>query len=415
MDALKLMTFKKNIIILLLAIGCIACDKNHTTEKHTIPNNGQLPPNLQINEEAANRIADALWKKSQKELSNTLTKATALQQAIEKLLEKPTQKSLQVAQKEWRLTATAYQQLSPLLYLENKKPEGQSDIKDTLSSIHHWRNRIAAWPIHPGYIDSFGPHIHSGIVNDINLSIDAHTLRGQHLLTDDQEVTLGLYTIEYLLFGDRDHKGNKNTHHKRFLNITKLPTPLAKAGLLINELPNNRRRALIALQIRLLLNDIQTLISLYQTSGALSLAFQELTTLEKLQAFRNSTSHSLQHINTLFTFYQKELTTNSTDELKDKKSEKNNVFTKRFYNNIKFALNSNLTTIKLLYPVSDSKQKDDQKNTNSIKISDALFIGNKKNNISALIKSLEEEIEKKEASIEDTTAAVRKLSKALSI
>ncbi len=426
MDDLKLMTFKKSILVLLLAISCIACEKSNTTEKTAALNNGQLPPSLRIDQAAADRVADALWEKSQKQLSNTLTKAMALQQAIAQLLKKPTEKSLKTAQKEWRSAIIAYQQLSPLLYLKNKqanakkptekngteKPETQEKTDSPLSSVHHWRNRIAAWPIQPGYIDSFGPHVHSGIVNDINLSIDAHTLRGQHLLTDDHEVTIGLYTIEYLLFGDRDYKGKKNTHYKRFLNATTLPEPLAKAGLVIDELPSNRRRSLITLQARLLVNDIQTLIGLYQSSGALALEFQELAPLEKLQAFQNSIGHSLQHIDKLFTFYKEELIVNNVEEEpKDKKTKGQSAFSQRFYANTKLALKNNLATINSLHGDSDSK--DDDKNIKDISLFDALFSEKKKDNILQLTKNLEDESNKKEANLEKIILATRNLSKAL--
>jgi len=399
------MTFKKNIIIFLLAISCVACNKQHTNEKDTLANNGQLPPNLQINEVAANRIANTLWKTSQTKLSNTLTQAITLQQAIENLLKKPTQKLLQLAQKEWHTTTAIYQQLSPLLYLEHKKTNDLLKTNGTLSSIHHWRNRIAAWPIQPGFIDSFGPHVHSGIVNDINLAIDAHTLRKQHLFTDDQEVTLGLYTIEYLLFGERDYKDKKNTHYKRFLEASKLPDPLAKAGLVIDELPNNRRRSLIALQARLLVNDIQTLIGLYQSSGALSLEFQELTTLEKLQVFNNSTSQSLQHINSLLNFYQEELLTTGKTKEEAPANKKQSPFSKRFYNNTILALQNNLITI-------NSNSKDDNKNTH---LSDALLTKKAQENVATLIKSVEEESNKKEGEIDNIALITEKLSKALQL
>lgn len=410
MGTLQIMAFKKNIILFLLAISCVACNKQHTSEKDTLPNNGQLPPSLLISKAAANRVADTLWKTSQKKLSNTLTQATILQHAIEALLKKPSQQSLQLAQKEWHTTTAIYQQLSPLLYLEHKKIKDPLKTSGALSSIHHWRNRIAAWPIQPGFIDSFGPHIHSGIVNDINLPIDAHTLRRQHLFTDDQEVTLGLYSIEYLLFGDRDYHNKKNTHYKRFLEVTILPEPLAKAGLAINELPNNRRRSLIALQARLLVNDIQTLIGLYQSSGALSLEFQELTTLEKLQAFKNSTSLSLQYINRLLTFHQEELLTDDTTEEKstDKKNKKQCSVCKRFYNNTMLALQNNLITINSLYATSEL-----EKDSKNILLSDALLTKKAQENVITLIKRVEEGSNKKEGRVDEIALATESLSKAL--
>lgn len=454
-------TFKLSATVIIIVVMCIACDqKNITTEKKVAVAEKSPPLTLKVDDAIASNIADNLWKKSQQYLNTTHVKAIDLQEAINNLLATPDKKSLALAQQKWQLTITAYQQLSPLLYLENKHLEHEeveyknaenkknSVDKDVRQQITHentnsiidiaqWRKKIGAWPIQPGYLDSFGPHIHSGIVNDITLPIDSKTLRSQHLRTDSEEVTLGLYAIEYLLFGDKEYNDKNNTNFTRFLKVTELPKPLAQAGLTINELPNNRRRALIELQTRLLVNDIYTLIGLYQTNGALSIAFQKLPIFKKLHNFQISANNSLQKIQELFHYYnegplsEKENTTNLADKTKsdvktvdeeninNKKTDNKDAFTKRFIKNRNLTLKNNLTTIKSLYINDTTNQevtdKPSQETVNTSTLSMALLSNEDEKNLIKLLEGIEKELAKKDYKVEDITSKIKTISAILSI
>jgi hypothetical protein len=459
-------TFKLIATVILIVVACIACDHKLNTAKSTIEQqagaiNLSLPLMLKVDDASAINIADKLWQKSQQHLNITHTKAVDLQEAIKNLLATPDKGSLTLAQQQWRLTMVAYQQLSPLLYLENKnlghkeidnietehrkaeyiKDSGDKnahqDNTNNFMGINQWRKKIAAWPIQPGYLDSFGPHIHSGIVNDITLSIDSYTLRSQHLMTSSEEATLGLYAIEYLLFGDKEYKNERNTNFKRFLKVAELPKSLAQAGLTINELPNNRRRALIELQTRLLVNDIHTLIGLHQTNGALSIAFQKLPTLKKLYAFQLSVNNSLQNSLKLFSYYdegltsEKESTTSIADNIDSdaktadekriniKKTDTQDTFTKRFINNRNLAFKNNLKTIKSIYmndnTVQEATEKSAQKAINASTLSMALLSTKDKNIVIELLEGIEKEVAKKDYKVEKVKFKIKTISAILSI
>jgi hypothetical protein len=398
-------TFKLSSTIIFIVIICVACDQKNngaknspTNTDHTIVAASPLTP--RVDATIASDIADSLWLKSQEHLDITYAKANDLQEAISRLLENPNENSLLLAQLEWQSMMIAYEKLSPLLYLEHVKTESKKSLdKEKISpdnslslaatnltigavdtgkqysnnvlNLDESRNKIAAWPIQPGYLDSFGPHIHSGIVNDITLLMEPHTLRKQHLMTDSEEVTLGLYAIEYLLFGDKDYKNKLNTNFKRFINVANLPEPLAQAGLIIGELPTNRRRALIELQSRLLVNDIKMLISLYQTNGALMTAFKKLSAFEKLHAFKRSVTSSLQKNQALLTYFDEDLPSaeaSSASDISDNTDQKivdTDAFSKRFIFNRTLALKNNLLTLgsikKLLRSLSNRMFRELQK------------------------------------------------------
>jgi hypothetical protein len=459
-------------------MACIACDQNSKpaddSTSNSIDSTIMAAASITKNsdEPAATNIANKLWLKSQQHLNDTYTKANDLQEAIQNLLANPDEPSLVLAQKKWRQTMIAYEQLSPLLYLEAKDSDhikdnvkvkaNQKDIKktsnflvdsslsmsaidtkedvtDNILDLKEWRNKIASWPIQPGFLDSFGSHIHSGLVNDITLLIDPHTLRTYNLMTDSEEVTLGLYAIEYLLFGDKEYKDKQNTYFKRFLEVKVLPESLAQAGLVIDELPNNRRRTLIDLQARLLVNDINMLISLYETDGNLFKTFEQLSPSKKLQAFLLSVTNSLQQDQVLFSYFDEGLSIvddnndNSTkyiiDEAKgdtDNLHEKDlnnqianteDAFNKRFISNRTLALKNNLMTIKFLLVGDEKNQetsdKGDQINAEKITLSDLLLTNEEKQTAIELIKEIEKEIDKNNYLTKSITDKIEAISTVL--
>jgi hypothetical protein len=459
-------TFKLSATIIFIVIICVACDQKNngaknspTNTDHTIVAASPLTP--RVDATIASDIADSLWLKSQEHLDITYAKANDLQEAISRLLENPNENSLLLAQLEWQSMMIAYEKLSPLLYLEHVKTESKKSLdKEKISpdnslslaatnltigavdtgkqysnnvlNLDESRNKIAAWPIQPGYLDSFGPHIHSGIVNDITLLMEPHTLRKQHLMTDSEEVTLGLYAIEYLLFGDKDYKNKLNTNFKRFINVANLPEPLAQAGLIIGELPTNRRRALIELQSRLLVNDIKMLISLYQTNGALMTAFKKLSAFEKLHAFKRSVTSSLQKNQALLTYFDEDLPSaeaSSASDISDNTDQKivdnadTDAFSKRFIFNRTLALKNNLATIKSLFINAGVYQKtaeepfeqNVQRITEASTLADALLADEDKKVLVELLEGIEKEIAKSNYSINSVVDRLKAVVSILSV
>jgi hypothetical protein len=464
--------FKLTATIIFIVIICAACDQKDNGAKNSSTNTDalRLAASLltpKLDADTASDLADSLWLKSQEHLNITYAKANDLQKAISRLLANPDASSLMFAQQKWQSTMIAYEKLSPLLYLEHRPIEsnegldiedaseensnsltvtyldiamlaiGKDPIKNVLD-LEESRNKIAAWPIQPGYLDSFGAHIHSGIVNDITVLIEPHTLRNQHLMTDSEEVTLGLYAIEYLLFGDKDYKNKINTSFKRFINVPKLSEALAQAGLVIDELPNNRRRALLELQSRLLVNDISMLISLYQKNGALMKAFKKLSAFEKLHAFKRSVTSSLQKNQALLTYFDQDLSsaqgeTSSETDISDEPDQNNDqkivdnadtvAFNKRFVFNRTLALKNNLATIKPLFINAKVNQETAKEPTEetvekamvAATLANALLADGDKKLVADLLEGIEKDIAKSDYSIKSVVDKLKAVVTILSV
>ena len=118
--------------------------------------------------------------------------------------------------------------------------------------------RLDAWPIQPGFIDSIDGYPDSGIVNDETLMLSRETLIEQHGITDYGEASLGLHPMEFMLF-ERD-----------------------VAQFVAGNDVNDRRRKLLGLLSTILLEDIgETPVSaLNEDSTPDQLLLQMLTLLQ---------------------------------------------------------------------------------------------------------------------------------------
>ncbi len=121
--------------------------------------------------------------------------------------------------------------------------------------------QINHWPIVPGYIDYVDGYPDSGIVHDINVNLDADSLREQHGSFDVSEVTLGFHAIEFLLWGyDADSVARPATDFDAVLELT--PKEI-ESGYTLEQLSNNRRRLFLTVVADTLVNDFLALQSLW--------------------------------------------------------------------------------------------------------------------------------------------------------
>ncbi len=326
----------KWLAVLSVILLCVACKPS--PEEQATPLEATPPPPLKhtitITETEANSLATRLWEKGLKEFRVMLNNAEQLQVEVNSFLDQPNNKSLLAVQKQWQLTFTHYQKAQPFLFIDDITTSVNSGVIKNLPEL---RFSLAAWPIQPGYLDSYGPYIQSGIVNDISLTINANTLRKQNGQTDSEEVTLGLYAMEYLLWGDKE-----KASADRFQRQKKVPLALEKAGLQKHELPNNRRRQLLKLQSQLFISDIKTLIQQWKTNGPLSLAFQQLPPSEKLFSISNSIELSIRQLQKLLLYIDEE-NGSGTEKPSD------NFYFNRFDRNRKKSITETISTIQSLY------------------------------------------------------------------
>lgn len=281
------------IVVVLLSLS--ACKPKTTSEnnKTTVETTATTADSssasgINTDQASAERLANQLWQQGLDRIRILAKKSSALQDSIQKLLAEPSTQNLNTAQTEWKGVFLLYQELLPFLFIEH------SSLSNSLTQ---WRFALAAWPLQPGYLDSYDVYIQSGIVNDITLPLSRESLRKQHGLTDIEEATLGLYAIEYLLWGDKE-----TTSPKRLSQQSKVPLAFEQAGLKVNELPNNRRRQLLELQSQILVEDIASLAKQWQEKGILSALFSPLSPKDKLVAFHTGLSNNLNEIKLLLAY-----------------------------------------------------------------------------------------------------------------
>lgn len=206
---------------------------------------------------------------------------TALQAAITEFLATPTADSLQQARSQWQLTHNSLQQLAPLFALGEASPS-------LFAQLRQAQFEVDAWPIEPGYLDYFDVYPHSGIVNDIVITVDEASIRDQHGFTSDSDVSLGMHTMAYLLWGQGQQRPASDF-------IPAKPTPLQQqGGIKPRDLPNQRRAALLQLQAELLTQDMAALgYKLSQPASGLNTFYGSLSALAQLQLWQQSIHHLL--------------------------------------------------------------------------------------------------------------------------
>ena len=129
------------------------------------------------------------------------------------------------------------------------------------SALMQLQYQINHWPIIPGYIDYVNGYPDSGIVHDINVNLDAGSLREQHGTFDISEVTLGFHVIEFLLWGSGSHTDPRPPED--FDAVLELTPEETESGYLLEQLSNNRRRLFLSIATDTLVKDFRALQSLW--------------------------------------------------------------------------------------------------------------------------------------------------------
>ncbi|GAB2197604.1 imelysin family protein [Sessilibacter sp. MAH4] len=182
----------------------------------------------------------------------TLAESEKLKSLATDFYATPSSENLAVIKEQWIATHKSYTQLSALFNLIDAS-------EDLFYELAGFKTVLDAQPILPGYLDSFGIYTDSGIVNDLLVSINAETIRGQHQITDSEEVSLGLHAIEFLLWGADGTRTIKD-----FIAVK-------SRDLKPNQTPQNRRRDLIRLQTQLLHDDLTALHLFWQKNTSIRL------------------------------------------------------------------------------------------------------------------------------------------------
>ena len=266
-------------IVTILLIALSACEKKPATETETI-----AEPTPVIDKTRINTATDHLWTAGQDILSASVAGANQMNSAIDHFLASPSAETLKTAQQKWQEAFLAYRRFYFFYFLGQAAPSHFNSLVES-----HFR--IAAHPIQPGYLDSFGQYLYSGLVHDIGMQISRENLIGQHGLTNSEDAVLGLYAIHFMLFGIDGDRASAD-----YSVVKQLSRKDIEAGFKqVEETPNHRRRLLLQMQANILLDDLTALHNSWRSNEQNSLYFnwQALAPREKLNLVRQTLKQGL--------------------------------------------------------------------------------------------------------------------------
>lgn len=195
-------------------------------------------------------------------LVNAHTSVLALRTAVKALLDTPDPITLEAARDAWLNAHDAWEGTTLDRYFANLAlPEAQA------LALFQLRYQLNQWPILPGYLDSFAGYQNSGIVNDATVELTPLTLRQQHGEFDLSEATLGFHVIEFLLWGT-NADGASLRPPEDYVAVTELASTQTADGIVLLQIPANRRRQLLALVTDLLVGDVETMQRLWIENSA---------------------------------------------------------------------------------------------------------------------------------------------------
>ena len=206
---------------------------------------------------AAKQIALDYAEQIRVDFSQVSIEIEKLQSAIGEFLAQTNIENLDRARQSWLLAHSAYELTTLHRYFAASILDEQNSI-----ALLQLQYQINHWPIVPGYLDNVDGYPDSGIVHDINVSLDSIGLRDQHGAFDISEVTLGFHVLEFLLWGSRDTQSELRSVDD-FIEIDALDASQIESGYSLEQLSNNRRRQLLAIIADILLGDFRELGSLW--------------------------------------------------------------------------------------------------------------------------------------------------------
>lgn len=218
--------------------------------------------------------SQTLFEAGKVALGKGKTDIGALESSVISFLDQPDAETLKRAQSAWRTAALAYRHFDYYRHIALVDPS-------RFPQLNRADYQIAAYPIRPGFLDAYGPYKFSGLVYDVGFPFTPNSLENQHGLTDVSEVVLGIYAIEFLLFNvDVDR------NPKDFVGVKVLNQEHKSNGYQsVSEIPENRRRKLLKLQVELLTKDFAKLEKKWLNESENDV-FARWKSLDPEQAFR---------------------------------------------------------------------------------------------------------------------------------
>lgn len=268
------MKFSPMLLVIVPGILLIAACGKKDQEIAEETQAREEPPSVTATHDLDLLAAETWWSQGGEVLARSLQSARDLQHICSDFLDEPDAQKLLLAQQAWQKTALAYRSFYAYHYVGLSEPQAFH----ILSEVDY---RIAAWPVQPGSLDSFGSYLYSGLVHDIGNPLTMENLLTLHGQIDSENATLGLFAIEFMLYGEEGTRKVDDyvrqvivdaEHKERGFNSP-------------SELPNNRRRMLLTLQTGKLVDDLALLVNSWSAPNVTSqvYAWHSLDDSEKYQ------------------------------------------------------------------------------------------------------------------------------------
>lgn len=254
-------TFSPTLLVIvlgsLLTAACGKKDQEFVNETQPV----DVLPSATKTHDLDLQAAETWWSQGGEVLARCLQNARDLQHITSDFLDEPDAQKLEQSQHAWQKTALAYRSFYAYHYLGLSEPQAFH----ILSEVDY---RIAAWPVQPGSLDSFGSYLYSGLVHDIGNPLTMDNLLTLHGQIDSENATLGLFAIEFMLFGEEGTR--KVSDYVRQLIVD--AEHKERGFNSPSELPNNRRRMLLTLQTGKLVDDLALLVNSWNAPNVTSQA-----------------------------------------------------------------------------------------------------------------------------------------------
>lgn len=201
--------------------------------------------------------------RAQTEFRQAQSAGEILSERLESFLEVPDLQALTAARDAWHRVHQAHSLTLLHRYVQDALGVPEAPRADDVprDQLHY---RVDHWPILPGYIDYLPDYPDSGLVSDLGFPLQREAILQQHGAYDLDEALVGLHPLEFMLWGSGGTPGAPTRSHQDFLAETRLTAEQAADGLLLEQLPRNRRRALLSLMGEILVDDLTDLSRRWQ-------------------------------------------------------------------------------------------------------------------------------------------------------
>lgn len=239
------------LLLVILLAGCQ--EQDATAPGAPLPAAANMAPITTLAEPTRQTVRSLLRNylaQADRDFAQAEADLVTFDNAVTALLGDPDADTLNSARNAWMNAHNAWE--STLLHRYLAELVLPQDVALQLGSLAY---QINDWPILPGYIDAVANYPDSGLVHDINVSLDQSSLRQVHGQFELSEAALGFHVLEFLLWGENsDRISARPVADFMAAQSSEIAseTSLAEA-----QLPNNRRRQLIDQVATILLADFQ--------------------------------------------------------------------------------------------------------------------------------------------------------------